>query len=133
MPITVTPIHSLDDATNAIRIKTAAIVNNEILPREGELFPQRQGTAVTPEMKTAAKHAREEVKAKVKEAGLWAPHLPQEYGGMGDVEFQEALTTSLASFKIPSKIAFTDSPLPRNPAGKVLKRTLRETYFTEAG
>ena len=52
---------------------------------------------------------------------------------MGDVEFQEALTTSLASFKIPSKIAFTDSPLPRNPAGKVLKRTLRETYFTEAG
>ena len=83
MPITVTPIHSLDDATNAIRIKTAAIVNNEILPREGELFPQRQGTAVTPEMKTAAKHAREEVKAKVKEAGLWAPHLPQEYGGMG--------------------------------------------------
>jgi acyl-CoA dehydrogenase len=26
---------------------------------------------------------REEVKAKVNKAGLWAPHLPTEYGGMG--------------------------------------------------
>ena len=26
---------------------------------------------------------REEIKAKVNEAGLWAPHLPKEYGGMG--------------------------------------------------
>ena len=26
---------------------------------------------------------REKVKAKVNEAGLWAPHLPKEYGGMG--------------------------------------------------
>ena len=26
---------------------------------------------------------REEIKAKVNKAGLWAPHLPTEYGGMG--------------------------------------------------
>ena len=26
---------------------------------------------------------REEIKAKVNKAGLWAPHLPKEYGGMG--------------------------------------------------
>ena len=26
---------------------------------------------------------REKIKAKVWEAGLWAPHLPTEYGGMG--------------------------------------------------
>jgi acyl-CoA dehydrogenase len=83
MPITVTPIASLDDATNDIRLRTAAIVNDEILPREGELFPQRQGTKVTEEMRSAARAGREEVKAKVKAAGLWAPHLPQEYGGMG--------------------------------------------------
>ena len=26
---------------------------------------------------------RAEIKDKVKQAGLWAPHLPKEYGGMG--------------------------------------------------
>jgi long-chain acyl-CoA synthetase len=42
---------------------------------------------------------------------------------------REALTTSLAAFKIPSLVAFSEEPLPRNPAGKVLKRALRERYF----
>ena len=32
----------------------------------------------------------------------------------------------LAPFKIPSRIAFTDERLPRNPSGKILKRELRE-------
>lgn len=32
----------------------------------------------------------------------------------------------LARFKIPKRVIFVDQPLPRNPAGKVLKRLLRE-------
>ena len=31
----------------------------------------------------------------------------------------------LAAFKVPELVAFTDSPLPRNPAGKILKDQLR--------
>jgi acyl-CoA dehydrogenase len=83
MPITVTPIDNLDPSINDVRMRTAAIINDEILPREGELWPQRHGDAVSEEARAAAKAAREDVKAKVRAAGLWAPHLPQEYGGMG--------------------------------------------------
>jgi acyl-CoA dehydrogenase len=83
MPITVTPLENLDSFTNDVRLRTADIVNSEILPREGELFPQRKGTAVSDEDKAQARVAREEVKEKVRAAGLWAPHLPKEYGGMG--------------------------------------------------
>ena len=32
---------------------------------------------------------------------------------------------SLAPYKVPKEVAFIDA-LPRNPAGKILKRTLRE-------
>ena len=32
----------------------------------------------------------------------------------------------LAGFMVPTHIWFRQEPLPRNPAGKVLKRTLRD-------
>jgi acyl-CoA dehydrogenase len=83
MPITVTPIDNLDPSINDVRLRTAAIINEEILPREGELWPQRHGEVLSDEARSAAKAAREDVKDKVRAAGLWAPHLPQEYGGMG--------------------------------------------------
>jgi acyl-CoA synthetase (AMP-forming)/AMP-acid ligase II len=31
----------------------------------------------------------------------------------------------MASFKVPEFVEFTDEPLPRNPAGKILKNALR--------
>ena len=31
----------------------------------------------------------------------------------------------MASFKVPEFVEFTDQPLPRNPAGKLLKNLLR--------
>ena len=34
--------------------------------------------------------------------------------------------TRLAGFKVPAHVYFRDEPLPRNPAGKVLKRELRD-------
>ena len=83
MAISVSPIPGLPDHVNDVRRRTADFINNEILPREAELFVSRRGTTVTDEMKTAASAAREEVRQKVKAAGLWAPHLPAEYGGMG--------------------------------------------------
>ena len=39
----------------------------------------------------------------------------------------------IADFKVPQYVAFRDEPLPRNPAGKVLKGQLRdETEWGEA-
>jgi long-chain acyl-CoA synthetase len=41
-------------------------------------------------------------------------------------ELQEFVATKLAAFKVPVKVWFYDGPLPRNPAGKILKRELRD-------
>ena len=69
----VAPIPALDDQTNQIRLMTADIVANHIIPNEH--FLRQPGKE------------RAELWAKlvnmVKQAGLWAPHLPEEYGGMG--------------------------------------------------
>ena len=85
MPINVQPVATLDDRINDLRARTASIVNHDILPYEAELLAARR--AASPE---ASDQARVEVRArraaiqdKVKAAGLWAPHLPTEYGGMG--------------------------------------------------
>lgn len=37
------------------------------------------------------------------------------------------LAELLADFKVPQYVAISDEPLPRNPGGKLLKRTLRES------
>jgi long-chain acyl-CoA synthetase len=39
---------------------------------------------------------------------------------------QDHVAQRLAAFKVPVKIWISDEPLPRNPAGKVLKRELRD-------
>jgi acyl-CoA synthetase (AMP-forming)/AMP-acid ligase II len=36
------------------------------------------------------------------------------------------LATPLADFKLPQYVVVTSDPLPRNPGGKLLKRTLRD-------
>jgi acyl-CoA dehydrogenase len=69
----IAPIPTLDDETNQIRLMTADIVANHIIPNEHLLrrrspdTPKRWGDLIN----------------RVKEQGLWAPHLPEEYGGMG--------------------------------------------------
>lgn len=40
-------------------------------------------------------------------------------------ELRDHLAERIAAFKIPSRVWLVDDPLPRNAAGKVLKRTLR--------
>ncbi|HEV8065509.1 MAG TPA: acyl-CoA dehydrogenase family protein, partial [Acidimicrobiales bacterium] len=68
------PVATLDDRINDIRMRTAEIVNEDILPNERQLWGRGGGDA---------RELRDEIKAKVKKAGLWAPHLPKDYGGMG--------------------------------------------------
>jgi acyl-CoA dehydrogenase len=87
MPINVTPIPGLDPAINDIRRRTADFINAEILPYEDILWRSRRGAEHNGEDgedgRRQSIERREKVKAKVAEAGLWAPHLPAEYGGMG--------------------------------------------------
>ena len=42
-------------------------------------------------------------------------------------ELQDHVKQRLAPFKVPSKMILLDAPLPRNPAGKILKRELRDS------
>jgi long-chain acyl-CoA synthetase len=39
---------------------------------------------------------------------------------------QDHLRQSLAGFKVPTVVRLVHEPLPRNPAGKILKRDLRD-------
>ena len=82
MPINVTPSSGLSDHINDIRLRTARIVNEEILPSEAILWAGRRGP-VSDDTRAEAKALREKIQARVKSEGLWAPHLPPEYGGMG--------------------------------------------------
>src|ERR1019366_1048015 len=82
MPITVTPTAGLSDHINDIRMRTARIVNEKILPNEAILWNWRRSN-VSDIDHAESKALREMVKEKVKSEGLWAPHLPPEYGGMG--------------------------------------------------
>ncbi len=50
---------------------------------------------------------------------------------MNAADLRGFLAETLAAFKIPSRIVFTDQRLPRNPSGKILKRELRESYFAD--
>jgi len=77
----VQPIPTLDDRTNQIRMLTAEIVNREILPNEHRLWVFRRDGHVDESDKKIARELRAEIQQKVKQAGLWAPHLPEEYGG----------------------------------------------------
>ncbi|HEX9259995.1 MAG TPA: acyl-CoA dehydrogenase family protein [Acidimicrobiales bacterium] len=82
MPMNVKPIPTVDERINDIRMRTAEIVNTEILPNEGRLWAARREDESWTE-RTAIHELRAEIKEQVKKAGLWAPHLPKEYGGMG--------------------------------------------------
>ncbi|HEX9259280.1 MAG TPA: AMP-dependent synthetase, partial [Acidimicrobiales bacterium] len=46
-----------------------------------------------------------------------------------EAELRAHVAERLAGFKVPSRIWFRPEPLPRNPAGKILKRDLKEELF----
>ena len=82
MQMNVKPIPTVSDKINGIRLNTARIVNEEILPHESEIWAWR-GDGRTESDVQRSRQLRDGIKRSVKEAGLWAPHLPIEYGGSG--------------------------------------------------
>lgn len=83
MQMNVQPIPAVSDRINEVRALTAQIVNKEILPNENLLWAQHTNTRLTPGDVEQAREMREHIKTVVRQAGLWAPHLPVEYGGAG--------------------------------------------------
>lgn len=81
MPMNCQPIPTLDERINDIRMRTAEIVNELILPNERRLWRSAKDEGWSEHTETL--ELRAEIKERVKQAGLWAPHLPKEYGGMG--------------------------------------------------
>ncbi|MHB1710931.1 MAG: acyl-CoA dehydrogenase family protein, partial [Acidimicrobiales bacterium] len=65
----------------------ADLINAEVLPREkllwGAVDSSGRREDGREDSRQQASILREQIKAKVRDAGLWAPHLPTEYGGMG--------------------------------------------------
>ncbi len=83
MQMTVEPIPNVSERINEIRRLTARIVSREILPNESMLWRMQSGEKVSPADIEAAGEVRSHIKETVRQAGLWAPHLPEEYGGAG--------------------------------------------------
>ena len=110
MPINVTPIPGLDDSVNDVRKSTADFINAEILPNEDILWSGRRAGELAEDERERARHQsielREEIKAKVSEAGLWAPHLPKEYGGMGLDFLELAYMYEILSYAVGAATLF---------------------------
>ena len=70
----IAPIPTLSKEINDIRLRTADIVGNKIIPNEGVIYSGGEKSA----------KIRKDIREEVKKQGLWAPHLPEEYGGMGN-------------------------------------------------
>ena len=58
--------------------------------------------------------------------------VPRQGETIDPDELRTFLAAQIAPFKIPSKVFFYDEALPRNPAGKILKRQLRDDLTEEA-
>ena len=99
MPMNVKPVPTLDDEVNEVRLATAEIVNNDILPHENKLWAHRtDGGRPSKEQVEEAHELRVGVQNKVKKANLWAPHLPPEFGGMGLSFLQHAYMNEVLAY-----------------------------------
>lgn len=79
----VQPIAAASERVNEIRALTARIVNEEILPNEHLLWITEAKEPYTDADVKESGQRRDHVRDRVRQAGLWAPHLPQEIGGAG--------------------------------------------------
>jgi long-chain acyl-CoA synthetase len=55
--------------------------------------------------------------------------LPRSDHSLSVEELQAHVRERLASFKVPTKVSIVQEQLPRNPAGKIMKRDLREQFI----
>src|SRR5215475_7757767 len=105
MQMNVKPIPTLDPRINEIRGLTAQIVNREILPNELKLWTGYRDGSTDPERREA-RALREAIKGKVKQAGLWAPHLPPEYGGSGLNFLEHAYMNEVLAYSVGAAALF---------------------------
>ncbi|HMI93670.1 MAG TPA: acyl-CoA dehydrogenase family protein [Polyangiales bacterium] len=105
-PMNVQPVPTLDQRINDIRMKTAEIVNSDILPNENKLWAFRRGEGVDEQEKKDSRDLRREIQGKVRKAGLWAPHLPKEYGGMGLEFLPHAYMNEVLAYSIGAASLF---------------------------
>jgi acyl-CoA dehydrogenase len=105
MAMNVQSIPSVSDRINQIRMLTAEIVNREILPNESQLWRGRADGASEDERKKS-RELRADIQNKVKQAGLWAPHLPEEYGGCGLDFLEHAYMNEVLSYAMGAAALF---------------------------
>jgi acyl-CoA synthetase (AMP-forming)/AMP-acid ligase II len=43
----------------------------------------------------------------------------------------DACSTRLGSYKKPARVLFQDTPLPRNPVGKIQRKVIREPFWAD--
>ncbi|MFQ5416897.1 MAG: acyl-CoA dehydrogenase family protein [Myxococcota bacterium] len=98
MQMNVQSIPSLPDRINQIRLLTAEIVNRSILPNEYALWGWRSNPNAGDDARQKARELRHEIQTKVKQAGLWAPHLPEEYGGCGLTFLEHAYMNEVLAY-----------------------------------
>jgi len=106
MKMNVQPIPTLSERVNDIRQLTAQIVNKEILPNENILWAWRTDRRFKEADIEHARQLREDIKAKVKQAGLWAPHLPVEYGGSGLNFLEHAYMNEVLAYAVGAAALF---------------------------
>jgi acyl-CoA dehydrogenase len=105
MQMNVKPIPTLDPRINEIRELTAKIVNHDILPNERKLWAGWRDGA-TDEERRSSRELRESIKDKVRKAGLWAPHLPPEYGGSGLRFLEHAYMNEVLAYSMGAAALF---------------------------
>jgi len=106
MKMNVQTIPTLSDRINQIRLLTAEIVNREILPHENLLWNWQREGQVDENARQKARSLRHEIQAKVKEAGLWAPHLPEEYGGCNLSFLEHAYMNEVLAYSVGAASLF---------------------------
>ncbi len=106
MQMNVKPIPTLGARVNEIRALTANIVNREILPNEKAAvggISRRRGD----EAKRAVRGScASPIKRRCKQAGLWAPHLPPEYGGAGLGFLEHAYMNEVLAYSMGAAALF---------------------------
>ena len=99
MAMNIQAIPNVSDRINQIRLLTAEIINREILPNENRLWLFGRDDLSEKDIEDS-RNLRQEIQAKVKQAGLWAPHLPDEYGGCGLNFLEHAYMNEVLAYSI---------------------------------
>ena len=133
MPMNVKPVPTLDDEVNEVRLGTAEIVNQEILPNENVLYGWRSDGGWPSETQVKeARDVRAHVQNVVKKAKLWAPHLPPEFGGMGLSFMQHAYMNEVLAYS-PGAASLFGVVAPNSGNQKILRQVRHSKNSMRSG